>query len=473
MKILLINPPRFNEIIGNNPSIIEEERGFNPPLGLLYIAAYIQKYSDHSIRLIDAQVERLSYEKLKIEIEQYIPDIVGITAMTMTIVDVIATSNIVKKINPSIKVVLGGPHVNLFPEETIKIPTIDCLVLGEGEKIFLDLVEAIATHQPLNTIQGVVFQKDGQIINTGTRPFIKDLDSLPFPARELTPYKKYSSLLSKGGVVTTIFTSRGCPFRCSFCDRPNLGKVFRARSAQNVVEEIEECVKLGIQDFLFYDDTFTVDKKRVIEICKKLIDKNLKIRWDIRARVDTVDEEMLTYLKKAGCEGIHYGIEAGTEKILKILNKGIHLDQALKTFELTKKYKIPTLAYFMIGSPTETLDDIKSSFDFIKQLNPDYLHMTILTPFPGTKIYNDGLASGIIAKDYWKDFAINPSMGFIPPIWNEHFTRDDLNRLLAQGYKSFYLRPKYIFKNIIRLTSFKEFKKKASAGLKVLKMKRD
>jgi radical SAM superfamily enzyme YgiQ (UPF0313 family) len=471
MKILLINPPRFSEIIGNNPSIIEEERGFNPPLGLLYIAGYLQTYSHHDVRIIDAQVELFDYETLKSEISKTMPDVVGITAMTMTFIDVIETSRIVKEVNTSIKVVLGGPHVNLFPDETIRLGSIDFLVLGEGEKVFLDLVKALEGDQPFENIPGVVYQKNGTIINPGARPFIKDLDGLPFPARQLTPFKKYSSLLSKGGVVTTIFTSRGCPFKCSFCDRPNLGKVFRARSAQNVVDELEECVKLGIRDFLFYDDTFTVNRKRVIEICNEIIDRKLNIRWDIRTRVDTVDEEMLAHLKNAGCEGIHYGIEAGTEKILKKLNKGIHIDRVVKTFEITKKYKIPTLAYFMIGSPTETIEDIHTTFSLMKRLNPDYVHMTILTPFPGTKIYRDGLADGIIEKDYWKEFAENPTIEFTPPIWGERFTRDELNTLLVEGYKSFYLRPRYILRNIKKLRSLGEFKKKAMAGLKVFSMK--
>jgi radical SAM superfamily enzyme YgiQ (UPF0313 family) len=471
MKISLINPPRSNEIIGNNPSIIEEERGFNPPLGLLYIAGYLQKYSNHKIKIIDAQVEKYSYNDLNNYIDSNRPDIVGITAMTMTIIDVMKTANLIKEIDPSIIVVLGGPHVNLFPEETIRHSSIDYLVLGEGEEIFLDLVNSIDTQKSASDIQGLVYLENGNVINTGTRSFIKDLDSLPYPARQLTPYKKYNSLLSKGEIVTTIFTSRGCPFKCSFCDRPNLGKVFRSRSANNVVGEIEECVKLGIRDFLFYDDTFTVDRKRVIQICKKIIEKELKIRWDIRARVDTIDEEMLFYLKTAGCEGIHYGIEAGTEKVLKELNKGITINQVKKTFKLTKKYKIPTLAYFMIGNPNETVDDIESTFRLMKELNPDYVHITILTPFPGTQIYIKGLKSGAIKYDYWKEFAEDPDNNFIPPIWQERFSRDELNKYLVKGYKKFYVRPYYIMRQIKNLKSINELRKKAFAGIKVIMMK--
>jgi anaerobic magnesium-protoporphyrin IX monomethyl ester cyclase len=471
VKVLLINPLRENEIIGNNPSIIEEERGCNPFLGLLYIGGYLEKYTDHDIAIIDSQVEKLSYRSLASRICSLKPDVVGLTAMTLTLIDVIKTINIVKELDKNTKIVLGGPHVHLFPNETIKLENVDYLVLGEGEEAFKELLDYIDDISQLRKIRGLVFRDNGNIINTGIRPPIMNLDKLPFPARHLTPYKKYNSLLSKREISTTIFTSRGCPYQCSFCDRPHLGKQFRARSFTSVVDELEECTKMGIYDFLFYDDTFTVNKQRVIDICNEIIKRKLDISWDIRARVDTINEQILNSLKMAGCQGIHYGVEAGTEKILKVLNKGITIKKVREVFELTRKYRIPILAYFMIGNPTETIDDIYTTFKVAKMLNPDYVHLTILTPFPGTKIYFDGLNAGIIKKDYWKAFAANPTSGFIPPHWDDVFTKNELNDLLIKGYRSFYLRPSYIFKRICHLSSFEEFKKKAAAGLKVFAMK--
>jgi radical SAM superfamily enzyme YgiQ (UPF0313 family) len=356
----------------------------------------------------------------------------------MTLIDVTKTIAIIKSINKNIRVVLGGPHVHLFPDETINLKNVDFLVLGEGEVVFKDLLDNIEDLSVLKKIPGLVFKEDGKIVNT---------------------------------VVTTIFTSRGCPFKCSFCDRPHLGKAFRARSAMNVVDEIEECVKIGINEFLFYDDTFTVNKKRVLDICNEIVSRRLDIGWDIRARVDTVDEEILQHLKKAGCQGIHYGIEAGTEKILKILNKGITISKARQVFDLTRRYNIPVLAYFMIGSPTETKEDIFSTFEVMKALKPDYVHMTILTPFPGTKIYLDGLKNGNIEHDCWRKFAEDPTPDFIPPIWGETFTREELNDLLTEGYRKFYLRPSYILKRIVKVRSFNELKKKTIAGIKVFLMK--
>jgi radical SAM superfamily enzyme YgiQ (UPF0313 family) len=397
--------------------------------------------------------------------------VVGLTAMTMTIIDVMKSIQIIKSINDDIITVLGGPHVNLFPTETINLEGVDYLVLGEGEKIFVDLLNNLYDQQNLKQISGLVFKEKEQIVNTGNSPFIKDLDQIPFPARHLVPYKKYNSLLSSGKVVTTILTSRGCPFKCSFCDRPHLGKVFRARSAMNVVDELEACTKMGINDFLFYDDTFCVNKKRVIDICNEIIKRKLNIGWDIRTRIDTIDEDIIRHLKKANCQGIHYGIEAGTEKVLKVLAKGITIEQAKKIFDTTRKYNIPILSYFMIGNPTENINDIETTFRIMKYLNPDFVHLTILTPFPGTKIYFDGLQKGIIKKDYWRDFSKNPKPNFIPPHWDEFFSKDQLNDFITKGYQSFYLRPHYIFKRLIKLKNFEEFKKKTKAGLKVLAMR--
>lgn len=471
MKVLLINPLRENEISGSLPDVVTEERGYSPPLGLLYIAGYLKKHTNHDITIIDSQVEKLDYNSLASRIAAVEPNIVGITTMTVTLVDVIKTINIVKRINKNIKIVLGGPHVHLFPEETIKLQNVDFLVMGEGEETFKELLDFIGDKSKLSKVPGLVFMDGEEIINTGMRPYIRDIDKLPFPARTMVLYKKYTSLLTKSNnVVTTIFTSRGCPYHCYFCDRLHLGKIFRPRSPKNVVDELQECVEMGIRDFLFYDDTFTVEKKRVIDICNEIIRRNLNIRWDIRTRIDTVNEEIISCLKKAGCHGIHYGVESGTEKILKILNKNINIAQIKQVVQLTRKYKIPILAYFMIGNPTETIDDIYATFKFMKRLNPDYVHLTIYTPFPGTKIYLKGLKDGDFKSDYWKIFAKNPMADFVLPYWDKIFSRDKLNSLLIKGYKDFYMRPSYIIKSFRKLSSFKEFKKKVVAGFKVLIM---
>ncbi|MCG2809167.1 MAG: radical SAM protein, partial [Candidatus Portnoybacteria bacterium] len=270
---------------------------------------------------------------------------------------------------------------------------------------------------------------------------------------------------------TTMFTSRGCPYRCAFCDRPNMGKIFRSRSAENVVNEMEKCLEMGIDEIFIYDDTFTVDKQRVINICDEIIKRNLKFTWDVRARVDTVNEEVLRKLKQAGCVRIHYGVESGTEKILKVLNKGIHLDQVVKVFNLTKKIGISTFAYFMVGCPTETKENILETIKFAKKLNTDYVQITLFTPFPATKIYNDALKQGIIKNDYWLEFAKNPNSDFKTPYWDQELSQEELFNLINLAYRQFYLRPSFIIKSILDLKSINDFKKKAKAGFKIVFMR--
>jgi anaerobic magnesium-protoporphyrin IX monomethyl ester cyclase len=473
MKILLINPPRHNEILADNPAFIDEERGYNPPLGLLYLAGYLKENSHHQVFGLDAQVERLDYnDEFKRKILEINPEVVGITAMTFTLIDVLETINLVrqaeKELGKKIIIVLGGPHVHLFPKETINLPGVDYLVKGEGEAPFFNLLEALENKGDLSQIQGLVFKKDGQVFDNPTSGLIENLDSLPFPDRELLPIEKYSSVLSGSHIVTTMFTSRGCPFQCAFCDRPHLGKKFRARSAKNVVDEIEECLKLGIDEILIYDDTFTVDKQRTIKICDEIINRGLKFVWDIRARVDTVDQESLAKLKQAGCARIHFGVEAGTDKILKVLNKGIILKQAENAFTWAKKEGIETLGYFMIGSPTETREDIEQTIRFAKRINPDYVSITILTPYPATKIYQMALEQGVIESDYWREFAANPGKGITVKYWERELTKKELFELLNEFYKEFYGRPVYFLKELLKIKSFKDLIKKARAGLKIL-----
>jgi len=470
MKVLLINPPSDHELKGNNPAIIDEERGFNPPLGLLYVAAYMEAQGRHEVIVLDTQVEGITYDLLPERIAHIGPDIVGITAMTFTLLDVVKTTALVKQVDPNITVVLGGPHPHIYPQETIQMPNVDLVVMGEGERVFSDLVDALDRGTSLEGIPGLVFQKGDQIRQTAANPLIDNLDALPFPARHLTPFEKYSSLLAKRSPITTMFTSRGCPFRCAFCDRPNLGKRFRARSAHNVVDEMEACVNAGIHEFLVYDDTFSVQRQRVLDICDELLRRALPIGWDIRARVDTVDEEMLSRLKAAGCERIHYGVEAGTERILKVLNKGITLQQAQNAFRMTRRAGIETLAYFMIGAPSETREEIRETLEFAKRLRPDFVHITILTPFPATQIYRDGLSQGILEHDIWQSFAQNPCEGFQPPYWEEILSREELIELLSQAYRTFYTRPSYILKELIQVRSIEELRRKVIAGIKLLKM---
>lgn len=469
MRLLFINPPAENTLATEVPEVLREERGHNPPLGILYLASSLQAVG-HDVAVFDAQVEEASYGGVSQAVKRFRPDVVGVTAMSFTLIDALLAAKAVKAVDKTIKVVLGGPHPTIYPNETAALDDVDYAVIGEGEQTFVKLAEALGKGKPQSGIPGLAYMEKGRSVNTGFPPFIEDLDSLPFPARELTPYRKYSSLLAKRSPITTVFTSRGCPYRCLFCDRPQMGKRFRARSAENVVDELEGCVGMGIREFLIYDDTFTIDRQRVFDICSEIKRRGLDIGWDIRARVNTVDREMLGKLKSAGCERIHYGVESGNEEVLRILRKGITLPQAEEAFRLTKEAGIETLAYFIIGSPRETKETIEDTIRFAIKLDPGFVHFSIMTPFPATELYSMGLVDGIIKSDYWLDYAKKPGKDFVPPLWEENLKRDELTALLRQAYRRFYMRPKYIASRIMRIRSAGELFRKVKAGLKVAGM---
>jgi len=470
MKILLINPPTLAALDPALPKILQEKEDPMPPLGLMYVAAYLKRESDCSVKILDCQVEQISHHDLIQKIKEENPDFVGLTVMTFSLLAVLKTIKIIKKVDPSIKVILGGPHIHIYPHETLSFDEVDFVVLGEGEATFCELLSVLKNNGDLYRVKGIGFKEGKKTIVNELHELITDLDSLPFPNRYELSYKKYVSALSERSPVTTMFTSRGCPFRCVFCNRPNLGKVFRWRSAQNVVDEIEECCKVGIREILIYDDTFTVNRQRVVDICENILERKLDIYWDVRARVDTVDYELLKLMAKAGCRRIHFGVEAGTQKVIDALRKGITLEKVEIAFASAKKASIRTLAYFMIGSPSETKEDILETIKFAKKLDPDFAHFSITAPYPATELYAEGLKSGLLPFDYWKKFAENPSDDFEPMVWTENLTKKELESLNKRAYRSFYWRPKYILKTLKNIKSPEDFIRKAGAGLKILKI---
>ncbi len=470
MKVLLIEPSMNNIISFSIPSIESEDSGFYPPLGLMYLAAYLTQNSDHQVQIIDMPVEKMTYETLEKEIKERAPDVVGIHATTFTIVDALLVANTVKKVKPHIHVCLGGPHTTIYPEETIDRPEIDFLVLGEGEVIFTELINALENGGDLKKIKGIVFKRGGKIINNGLAEPISDLNKLPFPNRKLIPYQKYHSIIARHPVITTFLTSRGCPYHCTFCYQ-FMGRNYRYRSVANVMEEIEECLKLGIKEFFFFDETFTINRERALAICDEIINRKLDISWEIRARVNTVDREMLAKFKKAGCERIQFGVETSSPEILKIIKKGITITQVREAFKMAKDVGLTTFADFMIGLPTETREQALRTIEFSKELKPNYVQFGITTPLPATELYESGFEKGLYHEDYWRDFARNPSKEFIPKVWEEHLLREELLFLLNYAYRSFYMRPSYILKELFRIKSFDELKRKVKGGLKISRLK--
>jgi len=464
MNVLLINPPLENIIKNVPPSIAKVRDEGYPNLGILYLAAHLKKNSDTDVKILDTQIERLSYNRLKKKVEKITPDIVGINVTSFTLMDAILTARIVKSIDENIKIVFGGRHPSIYPEETIS-SHVDFVVVGEGEITFTELVKSIGNNKAVKNVKGLVFRKGDRIIFTGSRKPLRNLDDLPFPARELTPYKRYKHVMTKNKIFTTMMSSRGCPYNCLFCDRSQ-GNIFRARNPSNVVDEIEECLSMGIKNIFMHDDTFTLDRKRAIRICDEILKRKLDAHLIIRTRANLVDKELLRKLRLAGCEKVHYGIESGNEKILKILKKGITREQVEKAVKITKENDMEVLGDFMIGSPGEKEKEILETIDFAIKLGLDYAFFSITTPYPATQLYKLGLEKGLY-HDYWKEFSKNPIIDFQPKLWTEYLPEERLYDLYKYAYKSFYKRPSYIFKQLLKVTSLQELSEKIKIGLQL------
>jgi len=283
----------------------------------------------------------------------------------------------------------------------------------------------------------------------------------------LLPYKRYSSILTPSDYETTMVTSRGCPYKCVFC-KMAVQKVY-ARSAEQVVEEFRQIEQLGIKDVQVYDDTFTWGQARAMDICQGIIDSGIKVNWAIRDRTNRVTPELYKQLKKAGCYRVHFGVETGSAKILKNSGKFLTLEQIREGVRIAKDIDMMIMTYFMFGFIDEEMSDAKMTIELAKELDADYASFGVLIPYPGTEIYKEGLTRGIIPRDYWRDFARSPSPDYeIPHLIEDHLSRQDLIELKNSAARSFYFRPKMIFRELRKLNSMSEFTKKAKMGFQIL-----
>lgn len=446
MRILLVNPSTKNMLVANNPTFVDDSRGENMPLGLGYLASSLLKHN-HTVHIHDCQIQKDLELIASLRFGNY--DIVGLTTTTFTLRGTKDIINAVRTYDSKIKIIVGGTHPTIYPEETLKLGA-DAVIQGEGEEIMPGIFHLLWKYPKSIHVNHVR---------------IDDLDNLPFPMR--IHVDKYNSIFSSG-IATTIITSRGCPYKCSFCYRPVFGRTVRQRSPDNIIDEIKVCVAKGIKNFLFYDDTFTLDKKRVYLLCEKIHKLPYKIKFDIRSRVNTVNYDLLKSLKNVGMTQIHFGIESGVQRILDRMNKGITLEQIRQAFDWCHKLRIKTLGYIMIGNPGESIEDITTTEKLVHKLNPDYLHATIFTPFPATDSYKQWVE--LFKEDVWLEYAKHPTKDFVPPVWG-NWNRKLFNEILIGIYKRFYLRPSYIMKRVMDIGSISRLKKYIKAGRRLLNEK--
>jgi anaerobic magnesium-protoporphyrin IX monomethyl ester cyclase len=378
-----------------------------PPLGVTYVAAAFES-AGAEVRIFDYIVSRYTPEKLRQQLDAFRPDVLGATSVTLNFPGAAAIVCEAKRHRPSLVTLMGGPHVSFSAERTLNdYPGIDLIVAGEGERTIAELMAAGFDPEKWDKIPGVVFRRDGRIIDAGPRPFTEDLDALPLPARHLLPLSRYQAL----GYSISIITSRGCPYSCIFCQgRRMVGNRVRLRKASLVVDEIEEILSYGIDRINVADDLFVSSRGKVKEVCDEILRRGLKFAWSAFARVNTVDLETLQLMRKAGCDSISFGVETGNPEMLKLIRKGITLDQVRYAVSLCRQAGILAHTSFIVGLPGETAETLRETGEFAASLGSLYGYH-FLAPFPGTTVREEvGKYDLEILTDDWTRYDANSAI---------------------------------------------------------------
>ncbi|MBU2637989.1 MAG: B12-binding domain-containing radical SAM protein [Nanoarchaeota archaeon] len=448
MKVLLVRCRETENLNTRLPDSLNKAQGIYPPLGIAYIAAFLEQH-DIDVEILDILALNLTREEIKNAIRRINPEIIGLTSMTPTCRSVIDVCYIAKEVNSDILTVVGGVHMSIFAREMLSFPCIDVGVIGDGEDAMLKICKDM--HQGKRP-KGVL---------KGER--IDNLDILPIPARHLLPNDKYWCVIVEKP-FTTMITTRGCPFGCGFC-YPAEKKV-RFRDPIKVVDEMELIARqYKFKEILFYDDTFTLSRKHAINICEEIIRRGLKLKWEAPTRCDRVDRKLLEIMKKAGCIRLRFGVESGDQNILNHMNKGITLEQIRQAFKLTKKAGIETFAYFIIGYMGEDENTIKSTIRFAKELSPDWVMFTAATPLPETMLYEESVKAGLVDKNYWSDFTLGKRNDRLP------FLIENADLWAKQAYKEFYLRPSFMIHKLKSINSLYRLKHIMTGAYAILKFR--
>ncbi len=423
-----------------------------PSLGILFLAAVTRQHG-FPTQLVDAAALNLGPAGLLARVEAARPDVLGLSATTFSIYHAAAFAVRVRELLPNITVIIGGPHVSAAPLDTMgRFPEFDVAVVGEGEETIVDLLQALDSGSALDSIPGIVMRRDGAITTTGRRAFLSDLDTLPYPAWDLLEgfpanYPPATFKVRKLPAASLV-TSRGCPNRCIFCDRSVFGSNCHAFSAEYVVGMIRHMVEqFGIREFSFEDDTFITFKKRLVAICQGILSLGHQISWTCLGRVNSIDAETLALMKRAGCWQISFGIESGSQEILTAIHKNVTLAQIERAVDLCRTAGILSKGFFIVGHPGETGQTLQQTLDFALKLPLDDISVTMLTPFPGTEIYERATEFGQFDSDWSRMNLLNTV--FIP----HGLTHEVLEQYQREILRRFYLRPRIILGYLRRLAA--------------------
>jgi anaerobic magnesium-protoporphyrin IX monomethyl ester cyclase len=443
--------------------------GHMPNIQLLYVAAILEKLGVE-LQYYDMVGMGLAPPDIEERLRRFDPDLIGLSVFTSHFHNATSWARHLKSFLPRTKVILGGVHTSIYPLQTLQHnPDVDFVCVGEAEMVLPEFVRRWERQESFAGLRGLVWRDGERIEYAGPPDVCRDLDTVPFPARHLVPNHKYFNFISTLRNYTVFNTSRGCPFHCIFCEAQ--GSRWRARSAANVAAEFEECYeKHGVREVDIFDSSFTVNKKRVLELCELLIGKGLhrKMIWDVRSRVDTIDEEMLDALKEAGCYRIFYGVESGNPEILQTLRKQVDLARVERIIKKTAEVGISPFGYFLIGSPGETPETARQTIDFAKRLPFDFAIFNCLTAFPKTELYEKYYLPAA-ERDFWAEYLTKPEPDktFMGRPWTT-MSDEDLRRLAHGAMNEYYFRPRQIYRALRSVRSMDQFRRYCAAGWDML-----
>ncbi len=431
-----------------------------PPMDLLYLAS-VAREQGYLPTVKDYSFYSQTLEDFTNDISELKPRYAVVNAATPTLESDLEVLRIAKEVlGDEVITIAKGAHFNFLAREVMQDHDfIDIVMCGESELTFGEILK----EKPLSEIQGICFRQEFEIIQTPKRPFNDNLDSLPYPARDLIDNSLYTRP-DNGKVQAVIKVSRGCPYHCFFClATPLSGAVVRKRSPENILGEIRECVeKYGIKNFVFWSDIFNLDKDWTRELCQKIIDSKLNITFSTNTRADSADVETVKLMKKAGCRLVSIGIESGCQQMLDKMGKKITLEQVRKTVAAFKREHIQIYAYYVIGLPWETKETIEQTLNFAKSLNTEYVSFYTAAALVGTRFYDYVEQNNLGELNYDKPY-------YYPSVRTHSLSRDEVFELHKKLVRSYYLRPGYILKMLFSIRSFAQFKNYFKAGLRILK----
>jgi anaerobic magnesium-protoporphyrin IX monomethyl ester cyclase len=442
MRVMLIYPPVSKE--ERYSSAIGSAGGKQMPLGVFYLASYLRRHSQ-DVAVIDGEAEGLTAGDILRRVEEFNPDLIGISATTMAFHRALETAQEIKARRPDHPIVLGGPHISSNLAHAMSHEQFDFGVVGEGEITIWKLIEALQNGRDISDIAGLAYRRGGEVKFNPQNRQIENLDDLPFPAYDLAAdlssyapppcnYKKFP--------VANVITSRGCPNQCTFCDRSVFGQSLRQRSAENVAEEIELLWrKYNVREIAFVDDTFTLRPQRIRELFEILDRKGLSFPWTCMSRINSVDLDLLKFMRDRGCWHISFGIESGNEDILRRIKKKISLKQARQVIQWCADLGIRTKGFYILGHPGETQETIEQTIQSALDLPLDDVVVTINTPIPGSQQYAEARQFGTLDESDWSKY------NYWRPVFVPHgLTQADLLEKHREFYRRFYFRPKILWR---------------------------